>query len=100
MNDLTTLFCSVDDFWIAFENEWNKHLIDHGKSYSTGPEPGLSTSEMMTIVILFHQSNFRTFKHFYTLVCHELKREFPKLVSYSRFVHRMGSPHETEFKAR
>ena len=89
MNDLTTLFCSVDDVWIAFENEWNKHLIDHGKSYSTGPEPGLSISEMMTIVILFHQSNFRTFKHFYTLVCHELKREFPKLVSYSRFVHRM-----------
>lgn len=87
MNDLTTLFCSVDDFWISFEGEWRKHLI--GEYRSTGPAPDLSISEMMTIVILFHQSNFRTFKHFYTLVCQKLKREFPKLISYSRFIHRM-----------
>lgn len=88
MNDLTTLFCSVDDFWILFEREWSKHLIGSDKP-RTGPEPELSMSEMMTIVILFHQSNFRTFKHFYSLVCQELKNEFPKLISYSRFVHLM-----------
>jgi hypothetical protein len=88
VNDLTTLFCSVDDFWTSFEREWSKHLIGSGKP-RTGPEPELSISEMMTIVILFHQSNFRTFKHFYSLVCQELKNEFPKLISYSRFVYLM-----------
>ena len=88
MNDLTTLFCSVDDFWTLFEKQWAKRLLGSGKS-RTGPEPELSMSEMMTIVILFHQSNFRTFKHFYSLVCQGLKKEFPKLISYSRFVHLM-----------
>jgi IS5 family transposase len=86
MEDLTTLFCSVYDFWILFEDQWKKHLIGSDKSH-TGPEPELSVPEMMTIVILFHQSNFRTFKHFYHLVCQQLKREFPKLISYSRFVY-------------
>lgn len=86
MNDLTSLFCSVDDFWKLFEQEWNKHLIDSVRP-KKGPDPELSISEMMTIVILFHQSNYRTFKHFYSFVCQHLKQEFPKLISYSRFVH-------------
>jgi hypothetical protein len=88
MNDLLALFCSVDDFWKSFKQEWEKHLIDSGKS-KRGPEPELSVSEMMTIVILFHQSNYRTFKHFYSYVCNNLKKEFPKLISYSRFVYLM-----------
>jgi len=86
MNDLTYLFCSVDDFWQWFEREQKGHLVDCGKP-KTGPEPELSVSEMMTIVILFHQSNYRTFKHFYSFVGQHLRKEFPKLISYSRFVH-------------
>ena len=54
-----------------------------------GPEPELSTSEMMTIVVLFHQSNYRTFKHFYRSVQQNLYREFPRLISYPRFVNLM-----------
>ncbi|KIC77133.1 hypothetical protein DB41_CY00020 [Neochlamydia sp. TUME1] len=42
---------------------------------------------MMTIVILFHQSNYRNFKHFYHHVNTHMRQEFPKLVSYSRFVY-------------
>lgn len=67
MNDLTELYCAVDDFWKSFKQEWEKHLIDSGRG-RRGPEPELSIAEMMTIVILFHQSNFRTFKHFYSYV--------------------------------
>ena len=55
--DFTTLYCSVDDFWKSFKEEWDKHAIKTGTS-KRGPEPELSISEMMTIVILFHQSNF------------------------------------------
>jgi len=41
----------------------------------------------MTILIAFHQSNYRTFKHFYLKhVCVYWRAEFPTLVSYSRFV--------------
>ncbi len=88
MTDLTTLFCSIDDFWKQFRNDWEQHLIGLGKS-RRGPEPELSVSEMMTIVILFHQSNYRTFKHFYGHICTHFRLYFPKLISYDRFVHTM-----------
>lgn len=88
MKDLTTLFCNVDDFWKQFKNEWEKHLLTSGKQ-SRGPEPKLSISEMMTIVIYFHQSNYRTFKHFYLYVSTHLKKYFPNLISYDRFTHKM-----------
>jgi hypothetical protein len=45
--------------------------------------------EMMTIIILFHQSNYRTFKHFYFYVFSHLKSAFPKLISYNCFVYLM-----------
>lgn len=85
MSDLTTLFCSVDDFWKQFRYEWEERLISNGKA-KRGPEPELSISEMLTIVIWFHQSNFRSFKHFYGHICEHFKRYFPKLICYERFV--------------
>ena len=47
----------------------------------------LSYSEVITILIAFHQSDYKTLKHFYCdFVCVFLTKEFPKLVSYNRFV--------------
>jgi len=88
MNDLVELFCSIDDFWKMFKSEWDTHLLtnQHG---SRGPEPEMTVSERMTIIVLFHQSGYRTFKCFYMYVQQNLHREFPRLVSYSRFVHTM-----------
>lgn len=44
-------------------------------------------SEILTILLLFHQSDYRTFKHFYLKhVQIVLKHLFPNLVGYSRFV--------------
>jgi len=40
----------------------------------------------MTIVVLFHQSDYRIFKHFYRHVEQNLHCEFPRLISYARFV--------------
>jgi hypothetical protein len=46
----------------------------------------------MTIVILFQQSHYRTFKAFYVeYVRRHLHAEFPRLVSYTRFVELMPS---------
>lgn len=90
MNELTELYCAIDDFWKSFKKEWDKHLVC--RTWPHGPDPELSTPEMMTIVILFHQSHFRNFKHFYCdYVCKFLRKEFPKLISYSRFVYLMKS---------
>ena len=44
----------------------------------------------MTLVIHFHQSGFRDFKHYYqNYVCKQLGEEFPGLVSYGRFIELM-----------
>lgn len=84
--DLVELYCAVDDFWKIFKNEWEKHLLESRRS-QTGPEPELSISEMKVIMILFHQSHYRNFKHFYIVYVRAvLKNEFPKLISYGRFV--------------
>lgn len=83
--DLVALYCSVDDFWKLFKKDWDQHLIESGAS-RRGPKPEMSFSEMMTIIILFHQSNYRTFKHFYAYVSNHLRKDFNHLISYSRFV--------------
>ena len=50
----------------------------------------MGLSEIMTIVIAFHGSGFRTFKEFYTLqVLPYWGKAFPSLVSYTRFVELM-----------
>lgn len=52
--------------------------------------PRLSPSEIMTILIHFHQSYYRNFKAYYTeYVLTQLRSEFPALVSYNRFVELM-----------
>ncbi len=47
-------------------------------------------SEIMTIVIYFHQPHYRNFKACYTRhISNQLNSEFPDLVSYNRFVELM-----------
>ena len=47
----------------------------------------LSGPEVMTIMILFHNSGYRCLKHFYqNEVCVSLRHLFPQVVSYNRFV--------------
>ena len=50
----------------------------------------MSTREIMTIVICFHQSNHRDFKNFYTgFVARYWRNYFPNLLSYTRFLELM-----------
>ena len=52
----------------------------------------MALSEIMTIVILFHLSQYRMFKWYYKrYVCECLREFFPRLVSYNRFVEIMKS---------
>jgi hypothetical protein len=87
MNDsLETLFCLVDDFCQAFLPFWHSKLLESG-SKKRNRRSYLSVSEIMTLLIHFHQSNYRTFKHYYLQhVCRYLRSAFPGLVSYTRMV--------------
>ncbi len=82
---LLELFVDVDDFYQKFE-QWAAHQQLSGTA-KRGPAPSLSASEIMTIVIHFHQAGYRDFKSFYQKhVCKHLVAEFPRRVSYHRFV--------------
>jgi hypothetical protein len=86
---LLELFCPVDDFWRAFEPYWQQQLLEHHVRARVRPSR-LAMSEIMTIMIHFHQSHYRDFKAYYTEhVMKHLKSEFPGLVSYNRFVELM-----------
>jgi len=91
MDSLLELFCDVDDFCQKFEPNWNKRLLASGERQRRR-QRNLSLSEIMTIVIHFHQSQFRNFKAYYQdYVLQYLQAEFPDLVSYTRFIEFMPS---------
>lgn len=83
---LVELFCDVDDFWQKFEPIWHKRLLASGLSQRIRRSQ-LCESEIMTILIHFHECDYRHFKAYYTQhVLKHLHSEFPKAVSYKRFV--------------
>jgi len=86
--DFTALYVQVDDFWLQFRPEYERRLIADGQRRRRR-DGQLSISEIMTILITFHTSHYRTFKHFYLYLCRHHRGEFPNLVSYNRFVERM-----------
>jgi hypothetical protein len=89
--ELVALFYMVDEFCKSFEPEWNQQLIASGEAKRNKPG-SLSLSEVLTIIIHFHQSNHRTFKHYYLkYVCVQLADDFPGLVTYNRFVEIMAT---------
>jgi len=91
MDSLTELFCHVDDFCQVFVPAWQQQQLASGE-IQRQRERSLSISEIMTILIHFHQSHYRDFKAYYTgYVQERLRREFPGLVSYTRFVEFMPS---------
>jgi hypothetical protein len=88
---LLELFVHIDDFCQAFLPLWQQNLISDG-SKKRQRHGQLTISEIMTIIVHFHQARYRDFKTYYTrYVCIHLKSEFPYLVSYERFVILMPS---------
>lgn len=86
---LLELFCQIDDFCQEFEPIWEQRQVADGQRRRKRATR-MSMSEMMTIVVHFHQKRYRDFKTYYTdyVVAH-LQVEFPTLVSYARFVQLM-----------
>lgn len=80
---VTDIFCITDEFCKNFEKTTQSFIL--GKP-SKRP-PVMSKSEVMCIMMLFHLSGFRCFKHFYIFyVQRHMQGDFPQTVSYNRFV--------------
>ena len=90
MPSLEELFCEIDDFCEHFEPQWQPLLLADGK-HRERPR-SLCLSEIMTILVAFHQQHYRNFKAYYLKhVCEYWTQAFPGLVSYNRFVEWMPS---------
>lgn len=86
MDSLTELFCLIDDFCQEFEPAFERTQLESGtrQRRRTG---SLSLSELMTLMVLFHQVRHRQFKLFYLIYARRFLRDaFPTLPSYSRCV--------------
>jgi hypothetical protein len=84
--DIVTIFCDIDDFCRPLLTAQYPPLAapGHPGKFYCGR---LTLSEGMTILVFFHASHYRTFKHFY--FAHMLgprRGEFPALPRYTRFV--------------
>jgi hypothetical protein len=87
--DIVALFYDLDKFAVGFEPVLRRHLLSDGRARRHRPS-AMHLSEVMTVLVLFHGSGYRTFKHFYVRhVATHLRGEFPRLVSYNRFVERV-----------
>jgi hypothetical protein len=83
---LTEVFCAVDDFCQAFEAQRQACLLGSGAP-PRGPKPGLSVSEIITLLLVLHSSRFKYLKNFYQGVAMPLLRPcFPGLPCYEQFV--------------
>ena len=86
IDKVTEIFCLIDEFSKEFEHFIQKSLIGvKSKQPST-----MSSSEIMTIIVLFHTGCFKNFKHFYIgYIQKHMQNEFPNTVSYNRFTELM-----------
>jgi len=83
---ITRIFCDIDDFMKEFEILYKQRMIED-KENKTRLNSKLSMSEIMTIIIYFHRSGYRTFKDFYIKYIYKMKSSaFPNIVSYNRFI--------------
>lgn len=88
---LTELFYQIDEQIKSLSNSDNASALLARPSSSRGPVRRMSSSEMITIVIYFSFSGYKTFKDYYVrYVQVYLKSYFPNLYSYNRFIQLMA----------
>lgn len=87
------VFCLLDDLSCLMKSE----MLERNPSHPfllADTESRMSLSEIATLLVVWHHSHLKTFKHFFQDVVEvELRSEFPKLLSYSRCVEMI--PHAT-----
>ena len=86
--NLVEIFYIVDEFCKEIEKTMEGHLVASNPAKKTRKRAfTMSDSEVITIMIMFHQSHYRDIKAFYiNHIQQHCKRDFPHTVSYNRFV--------------
>lgn len=83
--DIVSLYYFIDEFCKIYEDWLREKLLpsNHKRLRPTQ----MKLSDMLTIMVLFHMSSHKVFKHFYIEhIAFTRKRDFPDLVDYDRFV--------------
>jgi len=85
---IVEIFYLADEIFKEYKDVLFSHTLKSDNNKITrNREYTLSIPEVMTIIIAFHFSDFRTLKHFYIdYVQTHLQDLFPNTVSYNRFV--------------
>src|SRR5271155_1837854 len=82
---LLKIFCDCDDFCNLFEQWIERRCL--GSERKPTRVPGLSLSECMCLMIVYHHSGLKCFQYYYQqIVAKEMKHDFPKAPAYERFV--------------
>ena len=86
--NIVEIFVIVDEFCKEFKKVMEGHQLPKDPSKKTRNRAfTMSDSEVITIMIMFHQSHYRDLKHFYiNYIQTHCQRDFPHTVSYNRFV--------------
>lgn len=86
--NIVEIYYLADEFCKNIYQVMEGYQLAQNTSKKTRNKPcKLSDAEVITIMIIFHLGNFRNLKHFYiNYVQRHLVSEFPKTVSYNRFV--------------
>jgi len=83
---LVKIFCEVDDFCKDFFKQFKFNLLSNGHNVRKRSFK-MSSSEIMTIVLWYPYSGYKTFKDYYEKhVLIYMQKDFHNLVSYNRFL--------------
>ena len=84
---ITEIFCMADDFCKFFDAMIAKYTLKPIGKRKYHRSSTMLKTEVMLIIILFYDSGYRCFKHFYLeKVCKHLRHLFPNVVSYNSLV--------------
>jgi hypothetical protein len=84
---IVEIFCDIDDFCKTPIKDFQQRALPNDGKKRRDRKTTMSESEIVTLLIFFHLSHYRTFKDFYTsCVLEDLSSYFPNAVSYPRFV--------------
>jgi len=86
--NIVEIFYLADEISKEYSRIVSAHSLNANNGKKTRNKPSkLSTSEVITVLTLFHLGQYRNLKHFYiNYVQVHLKEYFPQTVSYNRFV--------------
>jgi len=89
--NVTQIFCDADDFCQGFIPNWEKTQLEAEEKAKTRIRArSVCESEIITLVVCYHLSGYRTFKWFYLRFAQKyLLADFPGLPSYNRFIELM-----------